>query len=410
MFGTKAWVILKKILLPVVVIGIIFCLFYGGLSYFEIRDEGAKKRIFASETKEIINAITDYMEDNKDFDVQKIDKESIGEILNVSTDNFEKVITTIKEDKVSIVIIGKSDLEGLTVYGNSDDLKIIESDKFNIDKEKPIITLTGDNEITIGVGDAYTDQGATATDNIEGNLTGSIEKVGSVDITKIGEYTLTYTVKDATGNESSKTRIIHVIEETTPPTILIGTNGNSAYVNSKNTMVMVTDNVSVNTSSLKYLWSTTKSTPSEASFGSTFSNGGIINTPSGKTGSYYLWILAKDTSNNTAIIRSNAFNIDNTAPVITLTGNSTVNVNIGSSYNDAGATALDGIDENITNNIETTSTVNKDIMGTYMVTYTVSDSSGNIATPIVRTIEVKDCAGPTVSFGTNGHSQYVNSG
>jgi hypothetical protein len=70
----------------------------------------------------------------------------------------------------------------------------------------------------------------------------------------------------------------------------------------------------VNTSSLKYLWNTSTTAPTEASFTSTFTNGGTLTSPAGVTGGYYLWILAKDTAGNTLIARTNVFNIDNTVP------------------------------------------------------------------------------------------------
>ena len=43
-----------------------------------------------------------------------------------------------------------------------------------IDTGKPIITLTGDNPQTIEFGEGYTELNATATDLVDGDLTGSI--------------------------------------------------------------------------------------------------------------------------------------------------------------------------------------------------------------------------------------------
>lgn len=79
---------------------------------------------------------------------------------------------------------------------------------------------------------------------------------------------------------------------------------------------------------------------------------------------------------------------DTTKPVITLTGLSTVNVEFGSSYVDAGATASDNIDGDITVSITPTSTVDDSVSGTYTVTYNVIDASGNAAVAIVRTVNI----------------------
>ena len=80
---------------------------------------------------------------------------------------------------------------------------------------------------------------------------------------------------------------------------------------------------------------------------------------------------------------------DNVKPVITLKGNSTVNVRLGDKYVDAGATALDNIDGNITSKIITKSNVNTLKVGTYTVSYTVSDKAGNVYTK-TRTVKVFD--------------------
>ena len=80
--------------------------------------------------------------------------------------------------------------------------------------------------------------------------------------------------------------------------------------------------------------------------------------------------------------------VDIIPPVITLTGSATVNITVGASYSDAGATALDDVDGNITANIVTVNSVNTAIVGTYTVTYNVDDLSGNPAVEVVRTVNI----------------------
>ncbi len=82
--------------------------------------------------------------------------------------------------------------------------------------------------------------------------------------------------------------------------------------------------------------------------------------------------------------------IDTVAPVITLLGNSSVNIYRGDIYTDAGATALDNVDGNITSNIVTVNSVNTAIIGTYTVTYNVSDAAGNAAPQVTRTVRVSN--------------------
>ena len=267
-----------------------------------------------------------------------------------------------------------------------------------VDVSAPVITILGSNPATLNAGSVYSDAGATAIDDVNGNVTSNIITTGAVNPNVLGTYTIIYTVEDTAGNEATATRIINVIDNIVP-TIAFGTNGNSTYAKTRSTTVTVSDNVAVNTSSLKYQWTISITTPTEVSFATSFTNGGTLSTPASVTGGYYLWILAKDTTGNTTITRTNIFNLDNTKPVITLTGSSTVTINVGSTYSDAGATATDNISTGLV--LIPTSTVNPNVVGTYTVTYNVSDGAGNAAVAVVRTVNVIDNIPPTVSINAS---------
>ena len=65
--------------------------------------------------------------------------------------------------------------------------------------------------MTIEVGTTYTDAGATAIDNYDGDITSSIVTVNPVDTAVVGVYTVTYNVTDANGNSAATvTRIVTV--------------------------------------------------------------------------------------------------------------------------------------------------------------------------------------------------------
>ena len=97
---------------------------------------------------------------------------------------------------------------------------------------------------------------------------------------------------------------------------------------------------------------------------------------------------------------------DTTPPVIQLRGAATVNVTIDATYSDAGATASDAQDGDITSRIVVTNPVNTAVLGTYTITYAVSDLAGNAAVPVTRTVNVQpqaaadDGGGGAVGFGT----------
>ncbi|MBL4712488.1 MAG: DUF5011 domain-containing protein [Gammaproteobacteria bacterium] len=80
---------------------------------------------------------------------------------------------------------------------------------------------------------------------------------------------------------------------------------------------------------------------------------------------------------------------DTTKPVITLTGSATVSITQGDSFNDAGATANDNVDGDISVNIAVGGdTVDTTTVGSYTITYNVSDAAGNSATQVTRTVTV----------------------
>ena len=94
--------------------------------------------------------------------------------------------------------------------------------------------------------------------------------------------------------------------------------------------------------------------------------------------------------------------LDRDPPVITLLGPALVNIELGSPYSDAGATAADNFDGDITANIVIASNVNINALGNYTVTYNVSDAAGNAATQVTRMVNVNPLAsppGPPIVFG-----------
>ena len=90
--------------------------------------------------------------------------------------------------------------------------------------------------------------------------------------------------------------------------------------------------------------------------------------------------------------------VDTTAPVITLLGDDTVTVEVGSVYTDAGATAIDNYDGDISSSIVTVNPVDTNTVGTYIITYNVSDVSGNVALEVTRTVNVVDTTLPVLCF------------
>src|SRR3989344_2456615 len=79
---------------------------------------------------------------------------------------------------------------------------------------------------------------------------------------------------------------------------------------------------------------------------------------------------------------------DTTPPVITLTGESTINLNFGDTYTEEGATATDDVDVSIT--VVISGTVDTSTAGVYTIHYNATDTAGNNATEVNRTINVSE--------------------
>lgn len=77
-----------------------------------------------------------------------------------------------------------------------------------VDMAAPVITLNGANPLTVPCRTPFTDPGATASDACADSL--AVEVSGSVDVNTPGDYILTYTASDPSGNTTSATRTVTV--------------------------------------------------------------------------------------------------------------------------------------------------------------------------------------------------------
>lgn len=92
----------------------------------------------------------------------------------------------------------------------------------DVDTTKPVITLIGTSSLVIDQGSVYSDAGATASDDTDGDITSSVVTVNPVDTSTLGTYTVTYNVSDAAGNaadEVTRTVVVQEAQAVTPPTV-----------------------------------------------------------------------------------------------------------------------------------------------------------------------------------------------
>ena len=243
--------------------------------------------------------------------------------------------------------------------------------------EAPVITLLGAASITLEIGTPFLDPGATALDAEDGDLTASIITGGQVETDTIGTYTLTYDVTDSSGNAAAQlSRMVTVTDTTAPVITVIGDSlvtllRNAAYVDAG---ASCTDN---------------------ADDSCTVITSGTVD--SSTAGTYTLTYSATDSSGNTAQATRIVQVIEGEAPVITLLGAASVTLEIGTPFLDPGATALDAEDGDLTASIVTGGQVETDTIGTYTLTYDVTDSSGNAAAQLSRMVTVTDTTAPVIT-------------
>ena len=110
---------------------------------------------------------------------------------------------------------------------------------------------------------------------------------------------------------------------------------------------------------------------------------GVVDTT--KAGTYEI-VYSVTNSFGVTSTRTRTVRVYKPKPVITVLGNNPRTILVGESYVDACSTALDEVYGDLTNNNDTSGTVNPSLAGTYNITYTVTNSY--IETTTVKRIVV----------------------
>ncbi|WP_405570124.1 immunoglobulin-like domain-containing protein [Winogradskyella sp. Asnod2-B02-A] len=358
-----------------------------------------------------------------------------------------------------------------------------------IDETAPIITLLGDNPIELNVGDTYQEFGATALDDVDGDLTDTIViDASAVDTSTAGNYMVTYNVSDAAGNAATEvTRVVTVNDSLVfiEPCINripqiennVWTGGIASVPSIRMSFgqsfvvpigVNEIDGITLAFSELRadykftvklYKGLTTDGLDPVIASSSIYTQAAseetnrgyevqfqFANTLSLIPGDNYYFILTPETYDDYHGYGGYALNstpwanpypdgasfqlnddgtfyhhdanaditfsiykcgpdiIDETAPIITLLGDNPIELNVGDTYQEFGATALDDVDGDLTDTIVIdASAVDTSSAGNYLVTYNVSDAAANAATEVTRMVNVQGCVnGSSVGVIENG--------
>jgi hypothetical protein len=253
-----------------------------------------------------------------------------------------------------------------------------------IDFTPPQIVLVGNGMISLQCGDPYVDPGATATDDVDGDISGGIVIDSlAVDTATLGDYLVTYNVTDAAGNAANQiTRTVQVRDNTVPIIQLLG----------PSEITVACGEVYVDPGA----------TASDSCAGDL--SGGIViggsAVDTATLGDYLVTYNVTDAAGNAANQITRVVQVrDNTVPIIQLLGPSEITVACGEVYVDPGATASDSCAGDLSGGIVIGgSAVDTATPGDYIVTYNVTDVTGNVANQVNRTVHVVDITLPIITL------------
>ncbi len=129
-------------------------------------------------------------------------------------DNYDGDLT----DKVNVTTEEQADgrfLITYTVEDSSGNKATATKTVDTLDTVAPEISLKGNYIKTLLVGETYTDEGCTAVDNIDGDISSKVVSScgGEFKAEEAGTFRITYTITDSSNNSASAERVIKVINK-----------------------------------------------------------------------------------------------------------------------------------------------------------------------------------------------------
>ncbi len=227
----------------------------------------------------------------------------------------------------------------------------------------PFLTLKlmGNSTISLEVMTNYDEEGYEAK-FLNNDLTKDVKIIPNIDVNKVGEYTITYTIKALLTTKSIE-RKIKIVDETKPEIILNG---------EKN--IKLCPNHEYN----------------EEGYNAVDNyDGDITDKVQKKIENNVIQYTVLDSSNNENKQERIITYIDDEKPNIILKSDSKIYVLKNKKYTDLGYSAIDNCDGEITDKVTVLGNVDTSKYGEYKLTYNVEDTFGN-ANNTTRLISVVD--------------------
>ncbi|MHC0042848.1 DUF5011 domain-containing protein [Vibrio campbellii] len=312
---------------------------------------------------------------------------NVTEVYNVrniawTASNVNKLLATLAVSSL---------LSGCGGGGDSDSTPAakppIENKK---DETPPVITLVGGKSITVYLNDKFEDPGFTATDNVDGDISKRV-KVSydkPIDTDTVGTYTITYTVTDKAGNKAVVSREVKVESKAIPaPDVESDKDTEKPQITLKGGEEII---VYLNDEFQDPGFTATDNVDGDISNRVQVSYDKPIDTDT--VGTYTITYKVTDKAGNKATasrkvtVKSKAV-ADIEKPQITLKGGEEITVYLNDEFQDPGFTATDNVDGDISKRVQVSGKPDTGTVGTYTLTYKVTDTAGNEATA-KRVVEV----------------------
>ena len=145
----------------------------------------------------------------------------------IGSDNDYAFFEIVNGNKINMTSVGTKSsymvnvtASGSNVFEDGNNWRLLEikvTDQ-TTDTTPPVIKLEGSSLVTITVDETYTEQGAVCDDDVDADKPATVGG-DTVDISTVGQYTVTYNCTDEAGNNAPQvSRTVNV--EATPPTFV----------------------------------------------------------------------------------------------------------------------------------------------------------------------------------------------
>lgn len=229
------------------------------------------------------------------------------------------------------------------------------------------MTLNGEQNITLEFGEEYQEAGVSVMLNGAAADT-TVKTKGEVNSGKLGTYTVKYTARHYWRTVKAE-RTVQIVDTQAP------------------TIVLIYDSNSYTPLGQEY--------QEEGFIAEDNYDGDITDRVQRTVENDTVIYRVTDSSGNTAEARRPIKYGDQTAPNLKLLGDASVTITAGTKFEDPGFTAVDNVDGDVSAKVTVTGDYNMYVPGTYTLTYSVADSSGNIA-EVTRTVVVEGATQPEV--------------